>query len=185
MQHRFLLVASMAALAGAVLVWLGSPDTTMEGALVPPPPALDSLSSRAAPLAPASSADPSDPPPAEARPEPEIAPPPKPDVVSYEPDRNVVQPASPTGLILAATARRTDLIACWDDYLEVGELIPSSFNVDITVEQDESGRQFVRARVPGLDDGELEHCLTEVFDDARFEPLDEPALRLVWRVPMP
>lgn len=187
MQPRMLLVASAAALAGVVLVWIAAPETSVPEATLPRP----STSSTAAPAPPPPSLDTRStvfhrPEPTENGPgERVIPPPPPPPVDPTLPDRHVVRPATPTGLIMAASARRPELLDCWQEYAERGDFVPSGFSVDLTVQEDEDGEQEITVRVPEIHDRALQACLTDAFSDARFEALDQPAIRLVWRVPMP
>jgi len=188
-QPRIVLVASVAAIAGAVLVWLAAPDTDVEPAAVPPP-APRAAEVASAPL-PSTATEPPRPNPAATRPaveddEPVVGKPVERVIEPNGPDRNVVQPATPAGLIMAATARRAELLDCWDDFHEnAAEEPPSAFSIDLVLREDERGGQTLRIGVPEVHDDELEACLDEAFADARFQPLDQPALRLVWRVPTP
>lgn len=185
MQPRILLVASAAALAGAVLVWLSAPETGVPEAALPTP-AATSGTTHSPSLTETRVTTTGLPAPAEALPAQPAIPPPPPRVVDPTlPDRHHVRPATPTGLIMAASARRPELLDCWEEYIERADFVPSGFSVDVTVRQEENGDQDIAVRVPEVHDRALQACLTDSFSDARFEALDQPAIRLVWRVPMP
>lgn len=192
MQARVALVAALAALAGGVLMWIAAPDTSAPVAAPPPirairapaPPPPD----HPAPRAPAERAERAEhadraavePPPAAVRPPPRV-----PDEPTF--DRDAVQAASMQGLASAALARRADVIACWEEHASRYGEPTSRFTLELSIHEDASGAQAVTARLPmaETDVEALDACLDEAFADARFEPLDGPAIRVLWPVPMP